>query len=224
MRRNVKLKDKLTIKNGQVYSSESFKMYIPEVFKKYGLFTIGDDILAAGIFLMLYGDDYILSNIPSVLTIYPKSFTTVNFNGTKCIELDMQKGKVFDEAAIKTPDVAGVLINIFLFHSNHPWWLTDDDLYHLLCGCTKYSGISIDESPEILELFIALAARTVKDDDVLFKNGPTGKKLRWVPLYDVNYLYSIFAKITNNYQDAGMVSSVISKANKPSPIEVAIRK
>jgi hypothetical protein len=225
MKRNSKLASNFSVANGMVSSKKPFKLYIPEVFKKYDLFTQGDDILCAGSFLMLFdNDEYLLSNIPGVLTIYPESFTKVDFKGTPCFEFNMPKGKVFNELAIKTADVAAIFINIFVFHSNHPWWLTDLDLYKLLCGCTKYSGIGVDSSPEILELLIALASRTVKDDSILYKNGDKGTKLQWVPLYDVNYLYSTFAKITNNYQNAGMVSAVISKTNKPSPIEAAIRK
>ena len=227
MKRNPRLREQL-IRSGKGFKAGVDLIFeLPVLFEKHGLVVNGDITSIIGSFAMIAPKlkQYAVFNMVTMLPINPKELTVVEKDGIKYYNYLFDKGQVVfpSSEVIQRGGVLYSIMNLYLFHSNQPWFLTTVDLFNLLNSSSHYAKINTDASPEINEVFIALAARVKGKLDTLHKNGGPNAKLEWVSLADVAFLKSMFAKITNNYQAQGMVSALISEPNKPSNIERVVR-
>lgn len=223
MKRDGRVRELVTEKKGGYITKEELIIEIPMMFEKHGLVVNGDHTSVVGSYALkcpkkgIYG----VSNMPTLIEITPKELLVVEVEDVKYYNYVFPKGSTIFPSTnvVQRGGTLYSIMNLYLFHNNQPWFLTITDLFNLLNNSSYYAKINTDSTPEINELFIALAARVQGDLDTLYKNGKPSAKLQWVSLADVTFLKSLFAKIVNNYQAKGTVSALLSKPNEPSAIE-----
>lgn len=228
MKRNPKLRDKLKLVGDKYVAEVDMYFEIPVMFENHDLIVNGDTTSLIGSFAMVVPSlkQYAVFNMAVLLTITYDELSVAEKDGMRYYRYSFKKGQtVFpNKSAVKRGGVLYSIMNLYLFHSNQPWFLTIADLFALLNGSSYYAGINTDSKPEIIELFIALAARDGTNLDTLFKNRKKpDSPLKWVSLADVTFLKSTFAMITNNNQAKGMSGALVATPNEPSAIEKVVR-
>lgn len=222
-----------TTKAGELLALKDVRIYIPSRFAEHQLAVISNEIRIVGIFAIVVGNDYGVSNANAIMQITPTSTTTVDIEGDEYYEFFFQKGSVI------CPNVNLVQDNTFVYRiydeivakGHIPWFLSYEDLAKLFTSSVYHGNMRLAPNNIPLEMITASISRNAKDRtkyyrhsikslDEQLKTPPAFIALRNVMLGATNTT----ARLMGAYFDDGLLSALVNPSESTEAMETLMRR
>ena len=202
-------------------------VYIPVEYEAKKLLEIGDGVISSiGCVGVVVGSKYGCMRLPTTFKTLPNAIRGVKIKDVDYYELSYASGDMFMEQRdiAMSPALVDAIIGILIFKGSIPWYMEPDDIVGILTNIGQYTGMDVDDMPEVMELLTGII---IRDD--------TGKLLRYKDEYpeNVNYIginnavfssTSSFRRMIGNHQVKGIRASLNTDSDNISNIEIALRK
>lgn len=214
---------------GPVKTKARMAIHVPYRFQEKGLLRQGDRIYVMGSFGLVSGTTYSSFNTNAMVEIRIDETNVITINDEKYFELVVYPNTVIFPTLVALKDglVMDVIMNMYLFRGQVPWYMSEEDMVFFLDTATKHSGLRLDKIPVVMEVLVSLATRMKSNTDIfsrMAKKPLTKDEITYVPLANVSFGSNTpFNKITGGYQSAGLISSLITTAEETSTTEEIIR-
>jgi hypothetical protein len=209
------------------------KIYIPARFSERQLASISVETHIVGIYAMVIEDKYYaVSLINAMIRIDPVVTNKVSINGDEYYEF------VFNPGSVVIPSLSLVKTNTLVYRvydeiinkGRVPWYLKYPELAKLFESAKKHAGANIGGNHEVIELLVSMIARdpedrtkyyrsTVQSLDDLVTRPPV-----FIPLKSVTFsATNTTNKLAGSYMQDGIVSALVSPAERTERIESLLR-
>jgi len=214
--------------DGSVVCKKPLIITIPQDLEDKGLFTITETgIRTLGNFAIICDDKFCTYNVNAIITSSNNGLSLVTIEDEKYYVVDYEKGdKLIDNLdVVVIGEVAYEALNKFLHRGKVPWYMSIDNMGVMFLDAGKYTGVGIDQRPEMIELMCSLGQRNPDNLDEYHRNTDLpDSKVEYVSLMKVTYgKSSNVNKINGSYHSDGLISSLTSPVVDPSELEIAIR-
>lgn len=170
-----------------VMTTKGCKIYVPARYRNKNFANIGRDIYILGIYMMVVGNNYSISNVITMVKITPDLINETTIDGVEFIEF------AFDPGSVVIPNINVVMqdklpyyvYDEFISKGNVPIFFEYNDLLNLFKKTPKYSGVSLASSPTILHMVLSMIARDKNDLHQFFRsvaNGKNNDQITYIPL------------------------------------------
>lgn len=231
LKRNAKSVLKYIKQDGdRLIATAPMEIHILKALENKNLIVLKGKKEILGSFAVVAGDEYLVWSAATMYEIKSNTSRVEVINGQSYRVFSVEKGDVLINSltTLKTSTLVYDVVALYLLQGKVPWFYGTGDVTRFLSTCKKYAGLSIDDTPEILEMFEAIMTRLDTDTDVFLKNAPLTPEERasrgvFIPLKNVNYMRSPMGKVLGNYQAEGMRSALMSPSTEPGIVEKITR-
>ena len=209
------------------------KIYIPTRFSERGLAEVGIDTYIVGIYAMVVEDRYFaVSLVNAMIRIEPSSTLKIKIKGDEYYEFSFDAGQVIMTSVnlVKTDILVYKVYDEIISKGRVPWYLGYDELGHLFDTAKHHAGANIGTDVEVTELIVSMISRNKKDRTQYYRtviqsieelktNPPV-----YIPLRSVQYAATNTTnKLAGSYFSLGIVSALVSPADRTERIEELLR-
>lgn len=219
--------------NDQLRTIKGCKIYVPVRFTERGLASVGAETYIVGIFPIVVEDKYYaLNNVPARVRIDPTSTTIVQFDDEDYYEFYFEPGSVVISSLnlVKEDTLTYLIYNEFMSKAKVPVGVQYRDIGKLFRNALKHAGTDVGETFVTIELIASLVARNKDDKRQYYRSMlKTEKDLEtipnaWVSLRNVHYSSTnTVNKLAGSHFKTGLVSAMVSPAERPERIETILR-
>lgn len=220
--------------DGRLVTTKGCKIYIPARFAERGLASIGIETHIAGIYAIVVGDThYAVSMVNAMIRIDPTSTLKITIDEEEFYEFEFEPGStvIMSLQLVRADTLVYKIYDEIIAKGHVPWYLGYADLGKLFDTARKHAGANIGANHEVTELIVSLIARDpadrhryyrtcIKTLDDLRKKPPAVVPLRSVTYAATNTLN----KLAGSYFSEGLVSSLVSPADRVERMEALLRE
>lgn len=220
--------------DGRVVTTKECKIYIPARFAERGLAFIGIETTIVGIYAIVVDDTYYgISMVNAMMRIEPTSTVKVSIDEEEFYEFSFDPGStvISSTQLVRNDQLVYKIYDEIIAKGHVPWYLGYSELGKLFDTAKYHAGANIGTNHEVTELIVSMIARDVKDRhryyrtaiksyEDLVKNPPA-----FIPLRSVTYAATNTTnKLAGSYFSDGLVSSLVSPADRVERIEDLLRR
>lgn len=216
------IKENIFKKDGKVYTKQKCSIEFPSWYIEKKLAYSEDNMLFYGVCVIIIGDKYSVSRIPTFLRSNPIRVSEIERQGMKFMKMDYGPGdEVLSTVMVVQEEVKSYdYLNNYLIYSRVPWFIEYDDYNFILGHLMKYAGSKVGLNPIANELNTSFVTRSAKDKLIYFRQ--TNLNVPYVYTDLMNLYYSVKSpvnKISGGYFQTGVVSALAIKSTEPSTAE-----
>lgn len=220
--------------DGRLVTTKGCKIYIPARFEERNLAEIGSETNICGIFAtVVEGTFYSVTNVCAMFKIEPSSTMKIMVDGDEYYEF------TFDPGATVMPSLDLVKLDMLVYRvydevmskGRVPFYLGYIELSEIFDTALEHAGANIGQNQEVTELIVSIISRDpsdrtkyyrtcVKDLMDLTRNPPAFTPLKSVQFAATNTTN----KLAGSYFNEGLVSALVSPAERTERIEGLLRK
>lgn len=210
------------------------KIYIPTRFSERSLASVSVETYIVGILAIVVEDKYFGTLIANaMIRITPNQTNKVVFNGDEYYEF------VFDPGSTVLPSLQLVKTNTLVYRiydelfakGRVPWYMGYLELAKIFDTARHHAGANIGQDHEVTELLVSMITRDHHDrtryyrqvaqsEQDLVTNPPD-----FIPLKSVAYsATNTVNKLAGSYMQDGIVSALVSPAERTERIEELLRR
>lgn len=228
LKRNQKyILDNIKETDGQFVTTKKMRIEVPKDFEDVDLVVTGERTYVVGSFAIIMEDStYAVFSVNAMCELAEYTMSVKKYGDREYYVFSFDAGKPFikSSTALRDGNVTYNLFKYYVLRAKVPWYINYVDVAMAFDTATSNSGLNIDERPEVLEVMVSLATRDPKDDTMPFRLSKA-KRARFVPLGNINYgAGTTFHRIVGNYQEQGLISSLVRTSTSSSGVEEVVRK
>lgn len=235
IRDSSKVRDCLQIlEDGRTVAKRECKIYIPSRFSERGLAEIGIENHIVGIFAIVVDDKYYgVSNMCVMVKIDPNAMLKVKINGVEYYEFIFKPGAtvIKSNECVKVDTLVYRIYDEIISKGRVPWYMSYSDLGKIFDTAKSHAGANIGQNSEVTQLIVSMISRNSDDKNKYYrtainslddlKNNPPA----YIPLRSVIYAATNTTnKMAGSYFSVGVVSSLVSPADRTERIEAILRR
>lgn len=205
------------IVDDKMIALQDLSIQVPFRFLAANLLVIEDRILVAGVYAIICGDRYVVSNFPAMQEITPSSITAQIVNGEDYYVFSFNKGDIISPRVdlVVGDDTSYNVFNEFLGKAKIPWYFNYEDLGKCLSHAHYFGGINLAPNNVAFEIIVATIARNSKNRKQYYREiADSIERIKTDPPEIVAFRAIIenttntMGKITGSYFDEGLVSAL----------------
>lgn len=235
IRDSSKIRDCLQLlADGRTVTNKECKIYIPSRFSERGLAEVGIENHIVGIYAIVVDDKYYgVCNMCAMVKIDPNSMLRVKINGIEHYEFTFKPGAtvIKSNEVVKTDTLVYRIYDEIISKGRVPWYLNYSDLGKIFDTAKSHAGANIGQNSEVTQLIVSMISRNSEDRNKYYrttidsiddlKTHPPA----YIPLKSVIYAATNTTnKLAGSYFSVGVVSSLVSPADRTERIEGLLRK
>lgn len=220
--------------DGRLVTTKGCKIIIPSRFAERGLAFIGIETQIVGIYAMIVDDAYYgVSLVNAMIRIEPTSTMKIVIDEEEHCEFYFEPGATVipDTQLVKIDTLVYKIYDEIIAKGRVPWYLGYTELGKLFDTAKYHAGANIGTNHEVTELIVSMISRdakdrtkyyrqTVKTMDEVTKHPPA-----FIPLRSVTYAATNTTnKLAGSYFKEGVVSALVSPADRVERIEEILRR
>lgn len=220
--------------DGRLVTKKEVKIYVPSRFDERGLASVGMETYIVGIYAIVIDDKYYgVSMVNAMCRIEPTSTVKVVFDEEEYYEFTFDAGSTVMATVhlVRTDTLVYKIYDEIISKGRVPWYLGYTELGKLFDTAKYHAGANIGANHEVTELIISMISRdpkdrvkyyrqTVKSIEDVEKNPPA-----FIPLRSVTYAATNTTnKLAGSYFNEGLVSALVSPADRVERIEELLRR
>lgn len=219
--------------DGALVALKTVKIYIPVRFEERSLAEIGVESYIVGVYAMVTEDGhYAVSMVNAMHRISPALTNKVSVGETEYYEFVFTPGSVIFPTInlVRSKPLVYAIYSELISKGRVPWYLSYPDMAHIFETAKAYAGTNVGSDHETIELLVSIIARNPQDRTqyrrqiVTNSEDEQNKPIAWVPLKSVVYAATnTMNKIAGSYMQDGIVSALVSPAERTEHIESLIR-
>lgn len=219
--------------DGRLVTSRPTKIIVPARFEERGLTEVGVETHIVGIYAMVVDDLYYgVSLVNAMIRIEPFSTMKIKINGIDHYEFTFRPGDtVFSSTTLVKSDVLVYRIyDEIISKGRVPWYLGYSELGRIFDTARYHAGANIGANREVTELIISMIARNKKDRTKYYRTAVNSlEEMKtnppaFVPLRSVIYAATNTTnKLAGSHFSDGIVSALVSPADRPERLETLLR-
>ncbi len=220
--------------DGRLVAKKPCKIYIPARFSERNLASIGIETNIVGIYAMVVEDTYYaVSMVNAMIRIEPTSTIKILIDEEEYYEFSFDAGSTVMATVnlVKTDTLVYRIYDEIISKGHVPWYLDYKVIGKIFDTAKYHAGANIGTNHEVTELIISMIARDAKDRHRYYRQ--TVKSLAdidknppaFIPLRSVIYAATNTTnKLAGSYFNQGMVSALVSPADRVERIEELLRR
>ena len=231
---SVVLNQLVQTEQGQVFCKVPCRIQVPTRFADRGLAQVGTNTFVYGSFpIILDSGEYAVVNVCALIEISPFKITKTTLAEEEYYEFYFEANSV----VIKTTEIVqrdAMMYNVFdefIFKGKVPWYLGYDDMCKLFDTADFAAGSNVAELLEVIEFIASMVTRSKADRSKFIRNVAKTyadfaniANIDYVPLNSIFYsVNSTMNKLSGNYFDNGVRSSLVTTTTQVNKIEAIIR-
>lgn len=220
--------------DGRLVATKNVKICIPARFAEHGLAFIGIETQIVGIYAIVVDEQYYaVSNICAMVRIEPNSTSKITLDEEDYYLFEFKPGNTIISSVnlLKTDTLTYRIYDEIISKGRVPWYMDYADLGKIFDTAKYHAGANIGENSEVTELIVSLISRdprdrtvyyrqSVKDEQDIVKRPPA-----FIPLRSVQYAATNTTnKLAGSYFSDGLVSALVSPADRVERIEDILRR
>lgn len=220
--------------DGRLVTTKGCKIVIPSRFAERGLAEIGIESHIVGVYAIIVEDQYYgVSMVNAMHRIEPTSTVKIMIEDEEYYEFTFDSGAtVFSSVKlVKTDTLVYKIYDEIIAKGRVPWYLGYIELGKIFDTAKYHAGANIGTNHEVTELIVSMIARNpknrhqyyrqvVKSMEEIQRNPPA-----FIPLRSVTYAATNTTnKLAGSYFSEGMVSALVSPADRVERIEDILRR
>lgn len=220
--------------DGRLVALKDLKIYIPTRFAERELAYVGVETVIVGIYAIVVEDAYYgVSTVNAMLRIEPTSTLKVKHEDEEYYEFFFPKGSTVLASVhlVRMDTLTYRIYDEIISKGRVPWYLSYADMGRLFDTAKYHANANIGQNNEVTELIVSMISRdpkdrtkyyrqTVKSMDDVIKNPPA-----FIPLRSVQYAATNTTnKLAGSYFSDGLVSALVSPADRVERIEDILRR
>lgn len=217
----------LVAKNGQLITKQACKISIPANYTNYGLAILAAEISIVGIYAMVIGNDYAVSNASGMLTLGPCTIDNVQINDEEHLEFSFQAGDVVikNTSVVKNKKFINVVMNYFVDYSRVPWFMNMVDHAELFKNSQYFNDLKLARSQALLDIITAKLCRSPDDVKTRYRytlktNADVYRRPHFIPLRDIpNNTASNLARVNGSELQLGIKTAMLAEPTRKDPLE-----
>lgn len=207
------------------------QIHIPFRYQAAKLAKVGKEFYSVGIFAIVSGDSYMVSNVTSMINLTPDSLYSEKINDDEYYILHFDAGSTIIPRLdlVVDDEVAYNVYDEFIGKAKIPWFCNYEDVGKCMADIHHYSGITLSSTNAVIELLVASIARDKDDSKVYYRevissieeqetNPPVILPFRSVIVGTTNTM----GKLIGSYFDEGLVSALTYEGG-PTGVENLLR-
>lgn len=222
------------LEDGRLVTTKGCKIYIPTRFAERGLASIGIETHIVGIYAIVVEDLYYgVSMVNAMIRIEPTSTMKVVIEEEEYFEFMFEPGSTVMASTqlVKQDTLVYKIYDEIISKGRVPWYLGYLELGKLFDTAKYHAGANIGGNHEVTELIVSMIARDPKDRTKYYRQ--TVKTLddlkrtppAFIPLRSVTYAATNTTnKLAGSYFNDGLVSALVSPADRVERIEEILRR
>jgi hypothetical protein len=221
------------LEDGRLVATRTVKIYIPTRFEERSMAEIGVESYIVGVYAMVTEDgDYAVSTVCAMHRIEPAATNKVSVGETEYYEFVFTPGStVFTTLnLVRSKPLVYAIYSELISKGRVPWYLSYEDMAHIFDTAKSHAGTNVGSDHETIELLVSIIARDGADRTKYRRQTVTtdaeeqSTPVTWVPLKSVVYAATnTMNKIAGSYMQDGIVSALVSPAERSEHIESLIR-
>lgn len=220
--------------DGRLIALKELKIYIPARFAERELAFIGIETVIVGIYAIVVDDAYYgVSTVNAMMRIEPTITNKIKYEDEEYYEFVFPKGSTVLASVhlVRIDTLTYRIYDEIISKGRVPWYLSYSDMGRLFDTAKYHANANIGQNNEVTELIVSMISRDSKDrtryyrqtvktlDDVI-KNPPA-----FIPLRSVQYAATNTTnKLAGSYFSDGLVSALVSPADRVERIEDILRR
>jgi len=220
--------------DGRLIALKELKIYIPARFAERELAFIGIETVIVGIYAIVVDDAYYgASTVNAMMRIEPTITNKIKYEDEEYYEFVFPKGSTVLASVhlVRIDTLTYRIYDEIISKGRVPWYLSYSDMGRLFDTAKYHANANIGQNNEVTELIVSMISRDSKDrtryyrqtvktlDDVI-KNPPA-----FIPLRSVQYAATNTTnKLAGSYFSDGLVSALVSPADRVERIEDILRR
>lgn len=220
--------------DGRLVCKKKVKIYIPTRFAGRGLAFIGIETQIVGIYAIVVDDKYYgVSMVNALMRIEPTSMVKVMVEEEEYYEFTFDAGSTVlaSTMLVKTDTLVYKIYDEIIAKGRVPWYLGYTELGKLFDTARYHAGANIGENHEVTELLVSMISRNPENRHQYYRQVVTSmedlaaKPPAFIPLRSVTYAATNTTnKLAGSYFSEGLVSALVSPADRVERIEDLLRR
>lgn len=209
-----------------VVAVKECKIYIPARFAERGLASIGVETYITGMYAIVHENKYAVMMVCANMRIEPALTNRVSIEGEEYLEFVFPPGCTI-VATLDLVRVDTLTYKIFdeiVSKARVPWYFGYRDLAKIFDSAKMHANANIGQNHEVTELLVSLISRNPENLTEYFRQ-TEGLAPAYVPLKSVAYsATNTINKLGGAYFRDGVISSLVSPADRSENIEITLRQ
>lgn len=161
----------------KLMTTKGCKIYAPARFRTKDFITIGEDIYVMGIFMIVVGNNYAVSNVMTKIKMTPSKINETKVNDVDHLEFVFEAGDiVMDNLNVVMEDILPYYVyDEVMAQGNVPVFYNYTDILNMFKLCKEYNGVKFSSTPTILHMLWSILVRDKKDLNVFYREIADGK-------------------------------------------------
>ena len=220
--------------DNRIIAKKPVKIYIPTRYNERGLATVGMETQIVGIYAMVVDEAFYCTSLwNAVMRIEPTSTMRIMIDGEEYYEFYFEAGAVVCPSTytVKIDTLTYKIYDEIISKGRVPWYLGYAELARLFDTADVAAGAKIGRKQTVTELIISLIARDPKDRTKFYRQVVTSladlatNPPCYIPLRSVQYAATNTTnKLAGSYFEVGMVSALVTPADRVEKTEALLRK
>jgi len=219
--------------DGRLVALQDLKIQCPERFAERGLAQLGADTRVVGHIAYIVEDKfYAISLVNAMIQLTPTETNRIDVEGDTYLEFFFEKGSTITPSLqlVKVDTLTYRVYDEILSKGRVPWYIDYMDLGKIFNTAKYHADANVGTNQEVTELIVSLIARDSKDRTKYYRN--TVKSLTdirakppaFITLRSVQYAATNTTnKLAGSYFSDGVVSAMVSPADRTERIEAILR-
>jgi len=226
------IKKKVVVRDGKMYAKEELYIIFPERFVDVGLATLGGSVNLVNIYIIVDKDgNYSRTSLALMTNYTPVSIDRFNYLEKPQVKLTFGKDSIMTNNMNSVKDESALydVLDEMLIKGNTPWYLGYNDLVSIFTEARRYNGSDLGDNLVPISVILSIIARDKNDTKKLFRYSlknkeDSFKEADFISLSNVFDGYNNnMARLTGNYLQDGITSSLVNEDEMVTPIEKMIR-
>lgn len=214
----------IKVVDGKIIAGVDCQIHVPFRYIPAKLAKIGKYTTCVGIFPVVYGNRYMVSNVCASLELFTPSVSNTIINGEEYYVFSYTAGETIsprNTIVVSDEDVYNVF-NELIGKAKIPWFLTYEDVGKCIANAHRYGNITLSGTNAVIELIVASICRNKDDINQYYRTViKTIEEQNTNPALILPFK-SVIAGTTNTvgkllgaYFDEGMTSALTQEGGPP---------
>lgn len=220
--------------DNRLVCKQQVKIYIPARYLERNLAYVGVDTYILGIYAMVVDDKYYaVSLVNAMMPLDPTETNRVKVDGDEYVEFVFMAGStvIKDVVLVKTDSLVYKIYDEIFSNGQIPWYIGYEELGKIFDTAKYHAGANVGSNQEVTQLIASIVARNKNDRVQYYRNHIKSlDDLKtdppfFVPLKSVTYsATNTVNKLGGSYMTEGVISSLVSPADRSERIERLLRQ
>jgi hypothetical protein len=218
-------------KDGKLVVLKDSTIIVPARFLNKGLSIKKEQVYIIGMYALIMGDRYAVSNVNAMININPIRTTIIKINDVDHYEFAFNNGSVMikDLNTIRDDNIIYNIFDEFISNGNVPWYFDYEDMGRIFATAKEYADMRIGDNTEVIQLLVSVLSRDNSERlkyyrHNLKKYSDLEVRPTFVPLESVMYVATnTLNKLTGSYFSEGVMSALVNPSEKVERLEELLR-